>query len=141
MLKMFKILYIVLVSAALVYGKTSFVSIPPELLSNMFRRSTECVEKTGIDAESLQKILVWKLEDTESTRNYIYCFAKSIGYADGDGYLVKDRIMELAGNHRSKNELGKVIDECNGSKGSSKDEIMYKTAVCFLQKSPILFTL
>lgn len=96
---------------------------------------------SGIDSETVQRIFAWKLENTESVRKYIYCFATTSGYGDENGHLIKEKMMKLVENDKRKNEYGNVIDECNKIEGANKYDTMYKTTVCFYKNSPILLKL
>lgn len=97
-----------------------------------------CMANSGIDSETMQRILAWKFDNTESVRKYIYCFATKSGYGDENGHLIKEKMMKLVDNDKRKNEYGNVIDECNKTEGANKYDTMYKTTVCFYNNSPIL---
>ncbi|CAH2102749.1 unnamed protein product [Euphydryas editha] len=125
----------------MVYGKTSYVSVPQDEVQNLLNWSMQCMATSGIDSETMQRLFTWKFDNTETVRKFIYCFATSSGYGDKNGHFVKEKMMKLVADHKRRNEYGDVIDECNKSNGSDKYDTMYKTAVCFYKNSPILLKL
>ncbi|XP_045494128.1 uncharacterized protein LOC123693184 [Colias croceus] len=135
-----KVVIGLLVIVPLIRGETDYIQPPQEEVPRLLEISINCVSETGVDADTLYKLITWKFKKTPNTSKFLYCFLTKAGFADSEGHFIKDAVVPLVGNHKRKDEFAKVIEECNKTHGKDKFDRMYRVTVCTHDKSPILFT-
>ncbi|XP_061385859.1 uncharacterized protein LOC133320871 [Danaus plexippus] len=119
--------------------KQVFMKLDPARFPDLNNIFMDCTAKTGIDLDNVQRIINWNFKNDEIVKKYLYCLTKNSGYGDDNGHFVKEKMLQIVGNHPSRSDLANTIDECNKEMGSNNYDTVYKTVICFRNKSPILF--
>lgn len=101
----------------------------------------DCIQKTGVQADIIQQMLDWTFTDDDRVKKFLYCFGITSGYVDNKGHIQVDKMAKTVGNNRRKDQFVNAINECNREVGKDKYDTLYKTALCFHDKTPILFKL
>ncbi|CAH0724701.1 unnamed protein product, partial [Brenthis ino] len=132
---------ILLQSIVLIDGKGNLYTIPPQFVPNLLQASADCLTKTDVEGDTVQKIITGQIENTEKFKNFLYCFATKSGYADDHGHFNVDKMAELVENHKDKSRYLDTLKECNKENGSDNHDTMYKVAICFRDNTPIHFVM
>ncbi|XP_041975230.1 uncharacterized protein LOC121730311 [Aricia agestis] len=138
---MIKTVFLCLVAYVVANAQKEYIPLPQEVVPKIGDSAFTCLSKNGLDQEALPKLLAGEIQDTPQIRKFIQCFATGSGYGDKNGHFKEDKMVKLVGNHKSKDKYRSVVQECNKSQGSNSEDTLFQTVICFVKKSPILFTL
>ncbi|XP_038223005.1 uncharacterized protein LOC119840454 [Zerene cesonia] len=136
-----KVFFCLLIVVPLIRGEADYIQPPQSEVPRLLEISINCVSETGVDSDTLFKLMTWTFKKTPNTSKFMYCFLTKAGFADSEGQFVKDTVVRLVGNHKRKDEFANVIEECNKTPGKDKFDRLYRVVGCAHDKSPILFSI
>ncbi|XP_068618682.1 B1 protein-like [Battus philenor] len=133
--------FVVLLSMiAVAYGGTDgrpVVHLPKAVFEVINQAKVDCLKEKGLSDEIGEKFLKLDFTPDAGMKTFSYCLARKTNYCDDDGHF-SDSFITLFGDHKSKDEIQKVVDKCNKIKKDTTTNTFFDVMVCFFKDTPVL---
>lgn len=104
----------------------------------LVEKSAVCISETGADSDILKRVFQWQFDNNDTGKKFNFCLFKNSGLSDEAGHFYVDNVLALYEYSDQKDEIEKVITECNSIVANNPLDTMYKILQCFLAKTPVL---
>ncbi|XP_068626442.1 GTPase-activating Rap/Ran-GAP domain-like protein 3 [Battus philenor] len=118
--------------------------LDPKLATKITDAAVKCQVELGVDPIILQKLLPWKLEESETNGKFLVCLMGQLKFSSQDGHLDIERFMELFNDSlklQNVDGLRNLLEECNKETGKNSYYTIYKIANCFHTRTPVVMSL
>ncbi|XP_014362927.2 uncharacterized protein LOC106714402 [Papilio machaon] len=112
------------------------IQLPPLVLNTIKEAASTCLKETGASQEVSDNFLKLKFGTDPDSKNFLYCMGRKTNNADEDGHLNEALVTLFEGNEH-KDEVAKVIEDCNKHQESNKIDTMHKAVECFYKNTPV----
>ncbi|CAK1601806.1 unnamed protein product [Parnassius mnemosyne] len=120
--------------------KRPVVHLPPIVLNVVKEAASDCIKETGANQEVADNFFKLIFGSDLPSKKFLYCLCRKTNYGDEDGHLNDGLLTLFAGSDR-KDDVQKVLENCNKSKDKTNVNTMYQTVMCFYKNTPVLLAL
>nr|QIJ45758.1 odorant binding protein [Glyphodes pyloalis] len=116
------------------------VHLVPEKMGDLMQSLMSCLLEAPVDPEVLLQLRNGgspKNIDEKGLQKFAYCAFIKSGYGKKNGHVKVDKALELYPKNVDKEQIKKVMEECNGEEGKEPAETAFKFMKCFREKSPV----
>lgn len=113
------------------------VHLPPLVLNVVKDAAASCVTETSVSQEISDNFFKLNFGSDADSKKFIYCLCRKTNYGNEDGHLNDGFITLFEGSDR-KDDIQKVIDDCNKNKDKDNVETMHQTVQCFYKNTPVV---
>ncbi|KAM3967458.1 uncharacterized protein ACR2FA_011129 [Aphomia sociella] len=120
------------------------VPFPPEVAAEIIQAATQCLSETGVNPELLMKFAKFdgkNIIQDEELNKIGYCTLVKSGYGKGNGRVKIDKVLSIMPKDVDKDNLRKVMEECNKETGKDVPDTVYMIFKCFADKSPVIMSI
>lgn len=98
-----------------------------------------CLLEHPLDSETIAQIRNGQRPKNANEKNlqkFVYCSAIKGGYAEKDGHLKPDKVLEVYPKDVDREKIKKTLEECNKEEGKNPSETTLRVIGCFREKTP-----
>ncbi|CAG4979536.1 unnamed protein product [Parnassius apollo] len=120
--------------------KRPVVPLPTIVLNEVKKAASECIKETGANKEVADNFFNLNFSSDLPSKKFLYCLCRKTNYGDEDGHL-NDGLLTLFGESDRKDDVQKVLESCNKTKGKTNVDTIHQTVKCFYKNTPVLLVI
>nr|QHI42035.1 odorant-binding protein 6 [Glyphodes caesalis] len=131
---------LVILSVGFLSAEKPTIHLVPEKMGDLMQTLMSCLLESPVDPEVILQLRnggTPKNIDEKSLQKFTYCSFIKSGYGKKNGHVKVDKALELYPKDVDKEQIKKVMEECNKEEGKEPAETAFKFMKCFREKSPV----
>ncbi|XP_072392678.1 B1 protein-like [Diabrotica undecimpunctata] len=115
----------------------AYAAITPEQVEKIKSFHKECLPKSGVNPELVQKARQGDFTNDQKLKEHIFCVSKLIGFQNDAGEIQVDVLKAKVGAALDDTALAaQLIDTCAKNLGNGP-ETAFETVKCYHEKTPV----
>ncbi|XP_073957529.1 uncharacterized protein [Choristoneura fumiferana] len=107
-----------------------------ENTAKVFESAIKCTSKYGLDLTVLARLQNKESKRDEKFLRMLFCALDDLKVVKKDGHFIEDEAVKFV-SKKQRNDLRKVLEECNKEVGTDHLDILYNVTKCLKEKKGV----